>query len=306
MALNIQGKKCPICNSYLFPEDDIVFCPVCGAPHHRDCYNAIGHCAFEDKHGTAEQYGLNSEEALSEPTPEATQSQKNDEDFQKRENICPNCKNKLDESMQVCPYCGRPRNARIITFDLLGGVKSEKDLGSGVTAGEACKLVQINTMRYIPKFASLKKRKASWNWAAFLFPEGWFLSRKMYKTGALFTSLLLAAQICLLPLSNIANTAILGSYGEYVTYICENLTSFGTMPLILGLVGILLTLALRIVSGVFGDYIYRKHTISTVLELRNDDDTEEKTRKKGGINIFGFLLGYVIVTYLPNIINMFI
>ena len=56
MSLSVEGQKCPVCHAYLFDDDDVVFCPICGAPHHRDCYNAIGHCALEDKHGTDEQY----------------------------------------------------------------------------------------------------------------------------------------------------------------------------------------------------------------------------------------------------------
>ena len=31
--------------------DDIVVCPECGAPHHRECYEKEGHCHFADKHG---------------------------------------------------------------------------------------------------------------------------------------------------------------------------------------------------------------------------------------------------------------
>ena len=34
----------------------MVYCPECGAPHHRECYNSIGHCALEEFHGTDMQY----------------------------------------------------------------------------------------------------------------------------------------------------------------------------------------------------------------------------------------------------------
>ena len=48
MSLNTEGVSCVRCHAYLFPEDDIVYCPVCGAPHHRECYNQLGHCALEE------------------------------------------------------------------------------------------------------------------------------------------------------------------------------------------------------------------------------------------------------------------
>ena len=56
MGVTVEGQKCPVCDAYLFDNDDVVFCPECGAPHHRECYHSIGHCAFESTHGTEQQY----------------------------------------------------------------------------------------------------------------------------------------------------------------------------------------------------------------------------------------------------------
>ena len=42
--------KCPVCNEQFKSGDDIVVCPECGAPHHRECYENNGHCFYEDKH----------------------------------------------------------------------------------------------------------------------------------------------------------------------------------------------------------------------------------------------------------------
>ena len=56
MSLNLSGEKCALCKAYLFEEDDVVYCPECGAPHHRECYNGIGHCALDGLHGTENQY----------------------------------------------------------------------------------------------------------------------------------------------------------------------------------------------------------------------------------------------------------
>ena len=65
MSLKIEGCSCARCKAYLFSEDDIVYCPVCGAPHHRECYNALGHCALEELHGTENEYSMEKElEAL--------------------------------------------------------------------------------------------------------------------------------------------------------------------------------------------------------------------------------------------------
>ena len=31
MSFNIEGEQCPVCHAYLFEDDDVVFCPECGA-----------------------------------------------------------------------------------------------------------------------------------------------------------------------------------------------------------------------------------------------------------------------------------
>ena len=299
MALNIEGQKCPVCNAYLFAEDDVVFCPTCGAPHHRDCYKAVGHCGLEHTHGTEEQY----DRAKISPKPETSEPIKEEPE---NVNICPNCKNKLTEDMLVCPYCGRPRNVRVFTFDLMGGVKPDTDLGEGVTAKEAREFVLTNTQRYIPKFLQLKTQKISWNWGAFLFPEGWFLSRKMYKIGSLFTAIAVASQICFIPLARALNTAVFSNYNEYFDYFMQNIDTFGKTPLVLAFLGASIMLILRIVAGVFGDNIYKNHAISKIIEARSSDEPELKMKKWGGINMFAFILGVAALSYLPEILSIFL
>lgn len=51
-----SGLCCPVCKVKFKDDDDIVVCPVCGAPHHRECYNQIRHCAYEQFHGTESQW----------------------------------------------------------------------------------------------------------------------------------------------------------------------------------------------------------------------------------------------------------
>ena len=40
--------QCPVCNKTFQDGDDVVVCPECGAPHHRECYEQNGHCFYED------------------------------------------------------------------------------------------------------------------------------------------------------------------------------------------------------------------------------------------------------------------
>jgi len=44
MSLSVEGQKCPVCKSYMFDDEEIVFCPVCGVPTHKECYDKIKKC----------------------------------------------------------------------------------------------------------------------------------------------------------------------------------------------------------------------------------------------------------------------
>lgn len=81
---NYTGEKCPVCEKAFISGDDIVVCPVCGAPHHRDCYTEVGHCGLQDKHGDSFEW-------------KSEQSHKQEE---------PHWENAEGEQGIACPACG--------------------------------------------------------------------------------------------------------------------------------------------------------------------------------------------------------
>ena len=50
--MNYKIYKCPVCNIQFDDDADVVVCPECGTPHHRECYIQNGKCINADKHGT--------------------------------------------------------------------------------------------------------------------------------------------------------------------------------------------------------------------------------------------------------------
>ena len=38
------GEKCLICSQDFKEDDDVVVCPECGTPYHKDCYKEKGSC----------------------------------------------------------------------------------------------------------------------------------------------------------------------------------------------------------------------------------------------------------------------
>lgn len=313
MSLKTEGVTCVRCHAYLFDDDDVVYCPVCGAPHHRECYNELGHCGLEALHGTDKQYDKLKAAEETVPADEAERGHTGEN--AEGEITCQMCHESYDFSLNACPKCGAPNVAKaggsFVNFDFLGGVPADCDIGEGVTAEEAKRLVAANTPRYIPKFAVLnKKNRASWNWMAFLFPCEWMLSRKMYKNGVAAGLLTVIASILYLPLSNaIYNLGYVGNetYTDIIGNAAEHISDIGAAVMVFAVLGFVLNLAIRIVSGVFGDYLYKTYTIDTVKLIRAEsDDADYDYRKRGGVNMFLFLIGFMAVEYLPSIIAIFI
>ena len=120
MSTQHKQLSCVSCKAYLFEEDDVVHCPVCGAPHHRECYNKIGHCAVEDLHGTPDEYDSSK---LSD-----SENEQNTGDEIKDDNLisCRMCGERYDSSLPKCPKCSIFPNsiAKSIYFLVTSKLKS--------------------------------------------------------------------------------------------------------------------------------------------------------------------------------------
>ena len=287
MSNDINGKKCAGCGAYLFDEDDVVFCPVCGAPHHRECYNSKGKCAFESLHGTDRQY-----DKVQEQQKEPEQPKQGRKVYAKPDDTV------------------NPMN--FLQIDLLGGIPEDFDLGDGVTATEAKQFVVSNTHRYIPKFAAAKNgKRASFNWLAFLVPPVWFLSRKMYKAGiftlALSVALTLLTFPFMLQFQEIINTSEAKNILEVCMLLVENFKEFEITGFIASFVASALNVLLSVLCGIFGDYFYRNHAIGKINEIKKEGlDVSENLFKKGGVSLLAAAIGFFVLRYLPSIIFNFI
>lgn len=56
--MNYEKMNCPVCSKPLSDPYDVVCCPECGAPHHRECWSNLGRCGYSELHGTSEQWSL--------------------------------------------------------------------------------------------------------------------------------------------------------------------------------------------------------------------------------------------------------
>lgn len=300
-------KNCARCKAYLFSEDDVVYCPICGAPHHRDCYNAIGHCALESLHGTDEQYDLI--QAKEQPTNEAD----TDKTEEKNETtVCKICGTEYPNTAPRCTNCGAPnfnKTHQFSGFDFFGGIKRDSEVVDGVTAEDVAKFVNVNPHRYIPKFA--EGRKTSFNWIAFLLPTPWFFARKMYKNGFIAGILtLIAALFTNVSMENLY--AVLQLPTEYtqqelIERMIEYMPQISPIIILMLFLGTVISIAVMVFTGIFGDYWYRNHAIEKIREIKkNSEDIDTDFRKKGGVNLVLAVTAHLCINYLTIIIMSFI
>jgi hypothetical protein len=94
---------------------------------------------------------------------------------------------------------------------------------------------------------------------------------------------------------------------EVSQFLVNNLGNIHWASLLLVILGAVLEFVLRIVVAMLGDYWYRQYTIEKIKEIKlTSDNVAESFRKHGGVNLFMFLLGLMVLNYLPRIIALFI
>ena len=145
---------------------------------------------------------------------------------------------------------------------------------------------------------------------AFFFPCGWFLSRKMYKNGLIAGALEIVATLLTIPFRNtLYNLGISGSVysAQLVEKIAQNMDKISPSVVYVAFIGAIISLVASLVSALLGDWFYKKHTVNTIKEIESaSEDKGFDYRKKGGVNIFMFFLGYMAISYIPAIIATFI
>ncbi len=113
------GQSCVSCQEKFTEQDDIVVCPDCGSPYHRECYKKEGKCISEELHTTGEGWkpqfiipeipktvDYNSEHIgenhINDSNEETVGSYH--EEYQKK--ICHVCGNYNDHDDLFCAKCG--------------------------------------------------------------------------------------------------------------------------------------------------------------------------------------------------------
>lgn len=327
--MDFKDIKCPVCDTTFKDGDDIVVCPECGTPHHRECYESLNHCVFENKH--SEDFTFGDDEEYNYKTQNETDG---------NTVICPRCKAENQKGMFYCGKCGYPlsisnnqnnQNAQpggnfggfgtpfANAMDPMAGVNPEEDMGDGVTAGELSKFVQNSTQYFIRIFNNIKNfSKGRFNFCAFFFSGGYLLYRKMYKIGAIITAVMLllwTAELYIHYCTPAGHKMIelmndyysnASNYTEAMQSLYKGISEMSLINLVL--IGLMYFCSIaqfvfRIIIGIFANRWYFKHCKTKISQIKSENDNPEKQiQSKGGVNTaiaISLLVVYLTIEFIP-------
>ena len=336
-----EGYTCPVCGEAFKETDDIVACPECGAPHHRACWKAQGHCFFADKHGTDEQWKRPAAQPANAPSqgaPNAAAGRK----------VCPHCGENNPEYAEFCARCGQelpsdewssapPRQNvppqqnpyappyqppmggygeympfHMPTIDPYGGVPHDAVIG-GATAEDLVSVTGANSTYYLPRFHKMANggSKLSWNWPAFLLTPYWLLFRKNYVTGAVLLFLSMARTL----ISSYITSAYIAPLVSEAASMADmyrillNSMNNGSLRYVMWILA-LLSLAQLLVHVFFGltaNYWYMRTCISRVKRMRakKPDLYPQELTAVGGTSFLMGASAYAILYFTTMLISAF-
>lgn len=279
--------KCPVCNKQFKDGDDIVVCPECGTPHHRECYKLTGHCVNQGLHKSGYSFIDSEKEKLKvEEQKETAKSfegeYSGDYYYSPDDDFVAQAKKEVQEKKQASTDSDNTDGGffSIPTIQVDESFYKMRGTIDGLSISDIAATVRTNVSRFIQIFKkqSKTKKKAGWNWAAFFFGSFYLLFRKMYKQGVAF--------FCLAMTSIIAGEAFILKFApKYVSAVQNFVTQYASNPSGIStadaqkllttsdainaqkIVYIILAvmLLLRIIEAIFADYFY-KGTVANIIK----------------------------------------
>lgn len=107
--MRYSGIECVACNNTFNEKDDVVVCPVCGAPHHRECWLKENRCAYNERHQEGFVWEFPKSASAQDEKQEKPQTV-GDFVFKNGEGviICPECKTPNFANDAFCRKCHKP------------------------------------------------------------------------------------------------------------------------------------------------------------------------------------------------------
>lgn len=318
--MRYAGSKCEKCGEIFTEQNEVVVCPRCGTPEHKNCWEEAEVCVNKEKHEAGYVWQKN---APSSPSPPFNPVVINENQTRGTGRPCSNCGSINDPAEPNCINCGQRLylNPNVGGNNYAGGGvppfgQADPNMAiDGIPATEVAAYVQQNADAYIAKFLQMDNRgtKNGFNWAAALFPYLWLFYRKMYKLGFLVIVAFLAIGLMGYSKAGLENakasTAILESAMNNEISFEQALEELEKIPAIertaLSFIGYFLQLALSIFIGIKADSFYRKKVVEDILKTREEAHDSSTyfylLAKKGGCSAgaaIGSFFIYIFATFI--------
>lgn len=321
--MDFYNKKCSYCEEKFRDDSDIVVCPKCGNPYHRNCFEKLGHCSH-----------IKSKDIFED----------NENDTQENFKICDKCGHKNSESAIFCEKCGKEffkiDNTRFFnkaqnqnsengyfSSPFIHGVFSGIDKNSTVgdtRIEDICDYVQSNVPYYLYVFNRLDKQKLNkFNFSAFLFTGGWLLYRKKYLLGSIITFIVALSSIVATYISHFYYSDILREISSIAgidhtlinsKIFYSSLIQLEPLKIFLFFLPSLLLIMNCIISFVLGfnaNKIYFKQVRKNIKKIKitssSSKEYKDRLKTEGGVNVplgICLIVCYLIINFLPEILMM--
>lgn len=111
--MRYNNTECSVCGKKFDDNSDVVVCPDCGTPYHRECWMSVGRCIHSDEHASGYRWEAPKTESAdrNEELDDAAEKEKlNDAVFKNGEAvvICPHCGAANFENDMFCRDCHAP------------------------------------------------------------------------------------------------------------------------------------------------------------------------------------------------------
>lgn len=302
-----DGCKCLSCGLEFTGFDDIVVCPECGTPYHRDCYEKEGKCINTELHESGASW--------SREGPAAAEQETSGEPVR-----CFRCGLENPPEGLFCKRCGMPLRSSFRNEPRpFNEGQSEQNAGQssgaagfnpyanpnamrfdqdsdidGVKLGDLARFVGKNQFSYLASFIRFGKfgSKISLNFSALLFPQYYFFYRKMTLIGIIYMVLTLALSIPTIMLLSAAG------YLPSISFVTESYIKSNAFFTLRNISSTLL-MVMQCLSAIFANYWYYKTARRNIQQARSQDGADEEVvkdtiAKKGGVSLRGFFMALLI------------
>lgn len=322
--MKYENQSCPVCNVLFNSEDDVVVCPECGTPHHRNCYFSNGGCKNEALHKEGYSYA---------PKAEAVNENKLDVIIEDDVKKTPSAKELINIEYDEENVENKEKFQQTIEdlFKNINGKTTDQVLINNIPSSYYEAAVGKNQNYYMPRFLIMERtnKKRILNVWAFIFPLAWSVYRKMYKLALLVFCIYIALmgvtvaplmmdkdinsamEQCIIEDPQCMENILLYQSGQSVTLtknqaeLTKLLNEFKISPVIIyGTFAV--SLCMKILMGLYATNLYKIKLEKSIKKAENLFYSEKEKinylKSKYGVipMALAFIVGFIEYTFFGN------